>query len=155
MVREQDVPVEPDEARSIVKYLSNNHGLAPEEARPAFYEAERRMIRETIPDVSLGEACTPCHSLGRVLAQLRDRDEWQLLINFDLALYPLAEFQAFRGGRGGSSRTLPVIGEARTTAEAARPGPIPVPVADPASRPDRRDPVDRALDYLGRSQPLD
>ena len=155
MVREQDVPVEPDEARSIVKYLSNNHGLAPVEARPAFYEAERRMIRETIPDVSLGEACTPCHSLGRVLAQRRDRSEWQLLINFHLALYPLAEFQAFRGGRGGSSRTLPVVGEVRTTAEAARPGPIPVPVADPVSRPDRRDPVDRALDYLGRSQPLD
>src|SRR4051812_41938418 len=31
----------PPEARSIVKYLSASHGLAPEEARPVMYDRER------------------------------------------------------------------------------------------------------------------
>jgi mono/diheme cytochrome c family protein len=36
--------IEPETARQVVRYLSNNHGLAPEEAKPAAWEAERRGI---------------------------------------------------------------------------------------------------------------
>ncbi len=154
MVREQDVMVEPAAAREIVKYLSNEHGLAPEEARPAFYEVERRMIRETIPDESLEEACVVCHSIGRILSQRRDRDEWKLLTSFHLALYPMAEFQAFRAVRSSTSRTLPAVGEAQVGDDPLRPGPIPA-TRTISSLNDQRDPVDRALDYLGRAQPLD
>ena len=68
MIRLNGLTVTPEEARQIVKYLSNNHGLAPEEAKPAFYEAERRVIDEKLPDESLRATCIICHSLGRVLA---------------------------------------------------------------------------------------
>src|SRR5437879_4684192 len=37
------VSLTPSEARSMVKYLSMNHGLAPEEAKPVMYDAERRI----------------------------------------------------------------------------------------------------------------
>src|SRR5262245_37605992 len=37
MVRLNGVKLEPAEARSILKYLSTYHGLAPEEARPVMY----------------------------------------------------------------------------------------------------------------------
>ena len=76
MVRLNGVNVTPDEARQIVKYLSNNHGLAPEEARPAFYEAEKRVIDEKLPDESLRATCVICHSLGRVLSQRRSAWEY-------------------------------------------------------------------------------
>ena len=37
-------PLEPADAREIVKYLSDNLGLAPEEAKPGAFEVERRLI---------------------------------------------------------------------------------------------------------------
>ena len=36
--------IEPATARQVVKYLANNHGLAPEEAKPAAWEVEKRWI---------------------------------------------------------------------------------------------------------------
>ena len=36
--------MEPADAREALKYLANNLGLAPEEARTAAFEAEKRMI---------------------------------------------------------------------------------------------------------------
>ena len=39
MVRLNGAQLTPDDARQIVRYLSNHHGLAPEEARPALYVA--------------------------------------------------------------------------------------------------------------------
>src|SRR5262245_16809191 len=39
--------IEPADARVIVKYLADNLGLAPEEARPGAFETERRMIDYT------------------------------------------------------------------------------------------------------------
>jgi quinohemoprotein amine dehydrogenase len=35
MVTLNDVKIEPSEAREILRYLADHHGLAPEEARPA------------------------------------------------------------------------------------------------------------------------
>src|SRR5262249_40690824 len=43
MVRLNGLALTPEEARSIVRYLSTNHGLAPEEAKPVMYQVERRM----------------------------------------------------------------------------------------------------------------
>src|SRR6516162_6122140 len=43
MVRLNGVQLTPEEARSILKYLAGYHGLAPEEAKPVMYFAERRM----------------------------------------------------------------------------------------------------------------
>ena len=43
MVRLNGVKLTPAEAKSILKYLSTYHGLAPEEAKPVMYLAEHRM----------------------------------------------------------------------------------------------------------------
>src|SRR5438045_1562011 len=37
MVRLNGVVIKPEEAREILHYLSNNNGLAPEEAKPVFW----------------------------------------------------------------------------------------------------------------------
>jgi quinohemoprotein amine dehydrogenase len=44
MVSLNDVKLEPSEAREILRYLADRHGLAPEEAQPGAFEVERRMI---------------------------------------------------------------------------------------------------------------
>ena len=50
MISLNHAEVEPAQAREIVKYLADNHGLAPEEAKTVAFEAERRLvIRATRP----------------------------------------------------------------------------------------------------------
>ena len=44
MVTLNKVKLEPADAREILKYLSDHNGLAPEEARPVAFEAERRLV---------------------------------------------------------------------------------------------------------------
>lgn len=164
MIRLHGANVNPADARQIVKYLSNNHGLAREEAIPAFYESERRVVREKIPDEGLGKACTYCHSLGRVLSQRRAKDEWQLLVNMHMAFFPVTEL-AFRNigdplssiGRTTPRPNAPAIQEPGRYLDVVRPGPIQTIGNDApaAAGADQRDPVDRALDYLGRAQPLE
>jgi quinohemoprotein amine dehydrogenase len=80
MILENNLNVTPAEARSIVGYLSAAHGLAPEEAKPIMYEAERRIHEETdFGDENLHRACAKCHSLARSLSWRRSADDWQQL----------------------------------------------------------------------------
>jgi quinohemoprotein amine dehydrogenase len=129
MIRLNGLTISPDDAKQIVKYLSNNHGLAPEEARPAFYEAEKRVIDEKLPDESLRATCVICHSLGRVLSQRRSKEEWDLLGNMHVGLFPVVTFQGFY----------------------RFPQP---PGAPPPTDPDQRHPLDKSLDYLAKNLPL-
>jgi quinohemoprotein amine dehydrogenase len=129
MIRLNGLTLSPEEARQIVKYLSNNNGLAPEEAKAAFYEAEKRVLDEKIPDESLRATCVLCHSLGRVLSQRRTREEWELLGNMHVGLFPVVAFQGFY----------------------RFPQP---PTAPPPTDPDQRHPVDKALDYLAKNYQL-
>jgi quinohemoprotein amine dehydrogenase len=46
MLRLHGVRVTAAEASHIVRYLSANNGLAPEEAKPIFWEAEHRLFRD-------------------------------------------------------------------------------------------------------------
>src|ERR1700689_1850867 len=46
MVRLRGVSLTPDEARTILKYLATDHGLAPEEAKPIMYYAQHRIQDE-------------------------------------------------------------------------------------------------------------
>lgn len=72
----------PVEARSVVKYLSTNHGLAPEESKPFMYYPERRVRDETeLGDDNLRKACAKCHGLARTLSSRRSMDEWKRLSN--------------------------------------------------------------------------
>src|SRR6185436_8208050 len=83
--------------RQVVRYLSNSHGLAPEEAKPAAFEAERRLIDFKYSASADAETvCTKCHSMGRVISQRRTKAEWDLLIAMHRGWYPLVDGQAFR-----------------------------------------------------------
>jgi len=66
------------EARSIVRYLSSNHGLAPAEARPVMYDPERRIQEETnIPSDGLRQDCARCHAFARALEWRRSAGDWK------------------------------------------------------------------------------
>ena len=130
MVRLNGVTLTPDEARLIVKYLSNHHGLAPEEAKPALYEVERRMLDENVPDESLRQACVICHSVGRAASWRRPKEEWQLLINMHIGYFPVAEFQGFRRNPPGPNDPPPPPGT------------------------DTRDPADKVVEFLAKTYPL-
>ncbi len=129
MVRLNGVSLSPDEARQIVKYLSKFHGLAPEESRQSFYEAERRSLDETAPSDSVRMACMQCHGLGRIQSQRRAPEEWELLKNLHVGLFPAISSQ------GWFRYSLP-------------PGlPIPADI-------EQRNPVDSAIDHFSKTCPL-
>ncbi len=101
MIRLFHVSLEPQEAKEVVRYLANDHGLTREEAEQALYETERRLHwSEEDEEEDLRETCGKCHTLGRVFSERRSKEEWNLLKATHLAMYPLADFQAFRGRRG-------------------------------------------------------
>ncbi len=142
MVRLNGVKLEPADAKAILKYLSNYHGLAPEEAKPVMYMAEHRIQDEVIPNESVRTTCMNCHALGRVFQWRRPREEWSLLADMHMALYQQAE-AAFRrgpfapqnnggGGRGG--RGAAPVGPTAATAE-------------PVS-------LEASLDFLAKNYPL-
>jgi quinohemoprotein amine dehydrogenase len=117
--------IEPDKAREALRWLADNLGLAPEEARPAQFEVERRMIDYKYTDKDTEQVCSKCHSMGRVLTERRTKEEWELLIAMHRGFFPLSDFQAFR-------RLEP----RRTT-----------PGAD-GRPPDNRHPMEKALAHL-------
>ncbi|MDH5588655.1 MAG: quinohemoprotein amine dehydrogenase subunit alpha [Gemmatimonadota bacterium] len=133
MVALYNVKVSPEEARDIVRYLSDAQGLAPEELRPGRFEVERRMVEYDYEgDSGVEFTCMSCHSMGRVVTQRRTREEWELLLATHRALYPLVDFQAFR-----------------------RPGPPATEPGPDGSPPDPRHPMDRAVDHLSAAFPLE
>jgi quinohemoprotein amine dehydrogenase len=78
MIRANGVTLTPLEARSIVKYLSSSHGLAPEEAKPLLYYTERRIRDESgMVDDDLSQACAKCHSIARPLLWRRSMEDWK------------------------------------------------------------------------------
>ncbi len=129
MIRLNGVTVTPAEAKTIIKYLSTYHGLAPEEAKPVMYLAEKRIQDETlIPNDTIRGACANCHALARPLSWRRSAEDWKMLANLHVALYPQAD-EAFRlginaGGFGDHEKPGDVL------------------------------PVDDALAFLGKTAPL-
>jgi quinohemoprotein amine dehydrogenase len=99
MMTLQGVRIEPATARAIVRYLSDNQGLAPSEARPGRFEVERRSTdyRYTA-DTRTETTCRACHSMGRVILQRRTRAEWDLLAAMHRGYYPGVDQQGFRRG---------------------------------------------------------
>jgi quinohemoprotein amine dehydrogenase len=132
MVALNGLRIEPQTAREVVKYLSNNLGLAPEEARPAAFEVERRIVDyKYVANADAEGVCNRCHSLGRVISQRRTRDEWNLLVAMHRGWYPLVDNQAFRRG-----------------------GPAPRDPSPDGRPPDTRHPVEKAIDHLAKTFPL-
>ncbi len=88
MIGANGVEVTPAEARSIVQYLSATHGLAPEEAKPVLYDAERRIRQETnIPSENLRNACTTCHSFAHALSWRRSAEDWKQFVAMHAARF--------------------------------------------------------------------
>lgn len=96
MISLNGLSMEPAQAREVLRYLADNLGLAPEEAKPAAFEVEKRIIEFKYPVKDVEETCSKCHSVGRVMLQRRTRSEWELLIAMHRGYYPLSDFQAFR-----------------------------------------------------------
>lgn len=114
------------DAREIVRYLSDEQGLAPEEMEPGQFEVERRFLDHDWEGESDVEyTCIQCHSMGRVITQRRAQEEWGLLIATHRSLYPLSDFQAFRYGGPASEQDDP------------------------------RHPMERAISYLSEVFPLE
>lgn len=132
MVSLNDMILDPDEAREIVRYLSNNLGLAPEEARGGAFEVERRLIEyEYEADRDTEATCSACHSMGRILNQRRTKEEWALVVAMHRGYYPIVDRQSFR--EGGMTRRDPPA---------------------PDETPERRHPMNRAIDHLAEVFPL-
>ena len=152
MIRLNGLVITPREVRDIVRYLNNNNGLAPEEMQAGFWEVEHRTQGyqdDHVPNPVLQGTCNRCHSIGRVLAQRRTRDDYENLLNMHVGFFPGAE-NVFRPGRG---RPVPIDqAPARLTVN-DNGGIIPqaprAPVQPPAKKPG-----EAAVDYLATNQPL-
>lgn len=149
MIRLNGLAATPAEVREIVKYLSSNNGLAPEEQAPAFWEVDHSLPGhqfDYVPE-ALGRTCNYCHTIGRVLLQRRTRDDYEKLAAFHVAMFPGAEnqFHPVRSRRRNSPR--PAIIRDSTAYG----------VVLNESRPEDATgpyPIDTILDYLTKNQPL-
>jgi quinohemoprotein amine dehydrogenase len=138
MVSINHAVVSVDEARGIIKYLSDHLGLAPQEARPAQFDYERRMVDYSYAaDKETADLCTGCHSFGRVLSERRTTEEWGLLIAMHRGYFPLTDNQPIANGQGFR----------RSRAVTNEPG------AD-GRPPDTRQPMDKAIAHLSKVFPL-
>ena len=126
MVRLHGLSLTPDEARKILRYLADSHGLAPEEAAPVAYLPEQRMVNEKLPSEGIQHACASCHAFARPLSYRRSKEDWGLLKNMHIAFFPQIENTSFLRG----SRWHP-----------SKPGP-------------KEEPVDQALKYLSEHAKL-
>src|SRR5450756_17048 len=130
MVRLNGLKLTPEDARKVLSSLSTSNGLAPEEAAPVEYFAERRMIDEKLPDPDTQHACASCHAIAKPLSWRRTPADWDLLKNIHMAFFPSIEGSFRRGGFGARQE----------------------PVAPGAEAP--KQPVDIALAYVKKSAPL-
>src|SRR5208282_4484211 len=145
MVRLNGLELTPEEARAIVKSLSTDHGLAPEEAKPVMYFVEHRIQDEEFPNDTVREACAACHPIARARSWHRTKEEWDLLVNMHRGYFTVSE-QSFRGrgGAGGGAGAGAGGGRGAATAAAANATPV---ETRPAS--------DQAVEYLAKEFPLD
>lgn len=90
MILLYDLSITPADARSIVKYLSASHGLAPSEAAPVMYEPERRIQEEQwIPSDGLRDACAKCHTMALALSWRRSAEDWKDFVEKHAARYKI------------------------------------------------------------------
>jgi len=149
MIRLNGVVASPAEVREIVKYLSSNNGLAPEEQEPAFWEVDHSLPGhqfDYVPE-ALGRTCNYCHTVGRVLLQRRTREDYEKLAALHVALFPGAEnqFHPQRSRRRNGER--PAIIRDSTGNGVVLNEPRPEDARGPY-------PIDTILDYLTKNQPL-
>jgi quinohemoprotein amine dehydrogenase len=127
MVRLNGLQLSPDEARSILRYLSDQHGLAPEENAKIAYFTEHRILDEKIPSPEVAHACAACHALAKPLSWHRTPADWQYLENMHVAFFPSVRFTAFDHSRDREPGSAPPKGPT---------------------------PAEQALEYIAKTSPL-
>jgi len=138
MVALNHATLTPEDARTIVKYLSDHQGLAPEELRPIAFEEERRTIEYSYKaDETTANLCSSCHSIARVLSERRTKEEWELLVAMHRGYYPLVDNQPMNGPMGFRRTRTPQNEDANENRPA-----------------DARHPMDRAIEHLSKTLPL-
>jgi len=160
MVTLNHATLTPEDARAILKYLTDHNGLAPEETRPIEFEGERRMIDFSYTaDETTSNLCTSCHTVARVMSERRTKQEWELLIAMHRGYYPLVDTQPMNGGQGflrsggrGGGRGRGA--EAARPAQTGRATQTPQAGQAPQDENDERHPIDRALEHLEKTFPL-
>ncbi len=136
MIRLNGLQLTPDEARHILRYLSDDHGLAPQEAKKTAYFAERRLIDEDVPNQTVEAACGSCHAIAKPLSWHRTAADWKYLKNMHIAFFPAVESSSFSG----------------LTYRTGHEGPPPPPHMGPDGKPIKA--VDEALEWVVKSSPL-
>jgi quinohemoprotein amine dehydrogenase len=154
MIRLNGLVATPQEVRDIVRYLSNNNGLAPEEMAGGFWEVEHRTQGyqdDHVPNPALQKTCNNCHSIGRVVAQRRTREDYEKLLAMHIGMFPGAE-NVFRPqkSKGISAEEAPARLTANATGGITPEAPRPV----PATAATAKTPGALAVDYLAEKQPL-
>ena len=93
MVRVHGTQLQPDEARTLVKYLSDHYGLAPSEVEPFRYALEKydNTVEQLEIPKSVRGACVQCHSYARIALQRRTSEQWEQLLDSKAALMPNVE----------------------------------------------------------------
>jgi quinohemoprotein amine dehydrogenase len=153
MIRLNGLSIAPAEVRGVLRYLSNNNGLAPEEMKPGFWEVEHRTVGyqdDYVPSPTLQRTCNNCHSIGRVLAQRRNRDDYNKLVEMHIGLFPGAA-NVFRPKAAKPLLALDSPAHPNETAAGGIAMEYPKASTPPANA---KYPVDIALDYLATAQPL-
>ena len=132
MITLNNLAFEPAEARDVLRYLSDHHGLAPEEAKPAAFEVERRQIEYTYAATRTPTSCA------------RRVTRWAASSGSGARR---------RNGRCCSTCTAPSIPGRDTVFRrgAGRRQQTPQPGAPP---PDNRHPMDKAIEHLSSAFPL-
>jgi len=96
MVQLNGLQLGPNDARQIVRYLSEEHGLAPEESQPVRWFLEMTQPQtEAIPTPAIRRACASCHAFAKPQSWRRSAAEWNLLKNMHIGYFPLSQFVAF------------------------------------------------------------
>ena len=93
MVRTHGAQLQPDDVRSLVKYLSDKYGLAPSEVEPFRYMLEKRNTKVVQHDVPkfVQASCMQCHSYERTILQRRTQESWNHIPDMKLGLFTNTE----------------------------------------------------------------
>ncbi len=154
MIRLNGLSATPQEVRDVVRYLSNNNGLAPEEMAAGFWEVEHRTQGyqdDHVPNPVLQHTCNNCHSIGRVVAQRRTREDYDKLLAMHIGMFPSAE-SVFRPQKtkGATAEFAParlMLTEGGGVSPQAPRSTAPTPA-------NAKSPGELAVEYLAANQPL-
>lgn len=138
MIRLNGLQLTPEEGRHILRYLSDSHGLAPQEAKKVSYFTEHRIVDEDIPNETVEAACGSCHAIAKPLSWHRTAADWKYLKNMHLAFFPSVESTSFSGQLHRQGFEAGGGGSASRTGTDGKP----------------TKPVDQALEWVVKSSPL-